>query len=353
MIPSASPRRILFILTGGTICSFDNGQGEQAADTERAQALIVQNFRRGACPYRNERDVVFDPKRPLDILSENMTVTHWNTLLRHLKSYDLSQYDGVILLHGTDTLAYTASLLSFVMADTPIPIFLVSAQLPLYEEESNGNANFRAAVELIVNGIRPNVYAVYRNEEICDGKRMQALYVHLGNHLRQCANHSNNFYSLDMHAVSQDNASWEGVPCAGGESLLHRLDKLSPSVLRISPYVGLSYRHLSLRGVRAVLHGTYHSSTLNTLPNARRDSVLPFLARCRRRSIPVFLEPCNHEAYAYETTGMALRHGAKPIWGMTAEAAYTKLLVGCALKLKDDALYAYMTTEQNGERIYP
>lgn len=355
--------RILLILTGGTICSFDNGMGEQEADAERAQALIVKNFREGDSPYRAKHSVIFDARRPLDILSENMTLTHWNTLIRHMKDYDLSAYDGAILLHGTDTLAYTASLLSLLMANTPIPLILVSAQLPLYREESNGNANFKAAVELIVNGIRPNVYAVYRNEEYKNGEVKKKLFVHLGNHLLQCANYSNNFYSVDMHEIHHDNADWEGIPCSGGESLLYRDLTLSSSVLRVIPYVGLRYDRLSLKGVRAVLHGTYHSSTMVVSPYpdthkhsrraAKRDAILPFLRRCHRHAIPVFIEPCDPKAYAYETTGNALRHGAIPVRGMTSETAYVKLMLGCSMGLCGNALLRYMENSVNGEQIYP
>ncbi len=136
---------ILIILTGGTICSFADKAGKRDSDVERAHTLIERNFRASGSRYSSEECVTFDKEKPLDILSENMTTGNWNILISKMRTYDYSKYDGVIILHGTDTLAYTGALLSILMAGTKIPVFLVSSQLPPDDEKANGNANFRAA----------------------------------------------------------------------------------------------------------------------------------------------------------------------------------------------------------------
>ena len=174
-----APKKILIILTGGTICSFLNEKGEQHSDTQKAEALIVHNFRNGQSKYRSESDVIFHTEKPLDVLSENMTVEMWQTLSDKIKTYDFSLYDGVIILHGTDTLAYTSSFLSILLAGIKIPVFMVSSQLPLYNENANGNANFRCAVEKIVEGITPNIYVVYRNDDTAE----KTMYIHLASRL--------------------------------------------------------------------------------------------------------------------------------------------------------------------------
>jgi len=348
--------RILLILTGGTICSFADERGEREADTERALTLIVKNFQDGDCLYKDT--VKFDPKMPLDILSENMTTSHWNTLVEKMKTYDFSLYDGVIILHGTDTLAYTSALLSVLLAGTKIPVFLVSSQLPIYMKEANGNANFKAAVEMIVNGTKPNVYAVYRN---CEGEK-QAMYVHYGAHLLQCANHSDSFFSCDMTKVSRNNAFFEGRDSGNKDMLLYNCGTLSSCVLKIEPYVGINYDFFSLDGVKAVLHGTYHSSTMTVNPYEKAEtfsdgcnahSVLSLKERCDScdTPIPLFVEPCNPDAYAYETTGELLRSGARAIWGITSEMAYVKLLIGCSMNLDGNGLKNFVMTEINGEFV--
>lgn len=342
---------ILLVLTGGTICSFANEQGEQESDVKMAEALIVKNFRNGDSKYRGEDCVKFHTKFPLNILSENMTIKHWNTLIGKMKRYKFSDYDGVIILHGTDTLAYTASLLSVLLAGINVPVFLVSSQLPVYKKDANGNANFKAAVELIVNGVKPNVYVVYRNEE-ASGK--EQMYVHYASHLLQCANHSNNFYSCDMTPLDVDNPRFEGKSSGAGEMPLYTTPKLSPCVLRIAPYVGITYDRFSLRGVKAVIHGTYHSSTVCVNPyeaGHTRVSVMELKKRCDKYDIPLFIEPCDKDAYAYETTGHILRSGARAISGVTSEMAYVKALIGCANGLSGDDLERYINTQVNGEFI--
>ena len=330
--------KILLVLTGGTICSFDRGDGECAADTHRAEALIVRNYQKNY----GER-VQFDPRFPLDLLSENMTVTDWNTLKDAFRSYDFSDYDGIILLHGTDTLAYTASLLSLLLWGVKIPVLLVSAQLPLTSEQTNGNENFRAAVELIEQGLTPSVYAVYRNS---DG----VTYLHLGAHLRQCTNHSDDFFSTDMMPLPVEKNPFS-LPEQNGDPLLYTCEELTPSVLRIEPYVGLDYAHFSLDGVRAVLHGTYHSCTVATAPDGSA-SLRSLLERCREKQIPVFLSPCDEHAYTYETTGDALRSGAIALSQMTPEMTYVKLLVGLSLSLLGKDLENFLKTEHCGEFIF-
>ena len=334
----SNPCHILLILTGGTICSFADESGVRHSDAEQAQTLIVRHFREGDSPLCGEDAVRFDCRRPLDVLSENMTVAHWNTLMDDLKSCDLSRYDGVIVLHGTDTLAYTACLLALVLDGTRVPVFLVSAQLPIYMPESNGDHNFRAAVELIAQGIKPAVYAVYRND---DG----ITYLHNAAHLRQCTGQSVNFYSADMVDVQGSERPIDGDG-NDGELPLYRIGDLTDCVLAITPHVGLQYDRFSLNGVRAVLQQTYHSGT------AEVAGVLSLKARCDKAQppIPLFLTPCESGHYAYETTGALLRAGAFPIWGMTDEMAYVKLMVGCALGLQEDALMGYLEGRVNRER---
>ena len=279
-----------------------------------------------------------------------MTVTHWNTLIGALKGYDLSRYDGVILLHGTDTLAYTASLLSLLMAGTPIPVILVSAQLPIEQEGTNANVNFQTAVELICRGIAPNVYAVYRNS---DG----VTYLHYGAHLLQCANRSDDFYSADRMPIVNGEGFPKGARGAG-EMLLFdaRFEKITSIVLRNEPYVGIDYSRFCLDGVDAILHGVYHSCTAPTNPYPEGNetsphSILSLKRACDARGIDLLLAPC--ERATYESTGIALEHGIMPICEMTSEMSYVKTLVGCSMGLRGEALLRFLEEEINGEFVYP
>ena len=350
--------KILLILTGGTICSFTTQKGEQATDVERAKALIVQKFRESGSPYQGEDCTQFDVVSPLDILSENMTVLHWNTLIREMRTYDFEAYDGVIILHGTDTLAYTAAMLSVVLSGLSIPVILVSSQLALANSKANGPANFRAAVELIANGIRPNVYATYRNQEGYGRAAMQTMYVHYAAHILQCANHSNNFYSCDMTPISTENAVFEGTQSFGEQPLLYdaRFAGLFGCVMKIDPYVGLDYSKLSLVGIDAIIHGTYHSSTVETNPNIKdidcsHYSIIHLKKMCDQHKPPIslFIEP--YVKTTYESTGEVLRAGIMPIRNLTSEMAYVKTLIGCSLGYRGKTLQEYLEQNVNNEHL--
>ena len=332
---------ILLMLTGGTICSFADERGERVSDTERAQYLIVEKFRKSASEYAERVD--FDIRRPIDILSENITVSHWNKLISELKSVDCEKYDGVMILHGTDTLAYTASLLSVLLKGVNIPVFLISSQLPIYMEGANGVENFISAVELTAHGVSPEVYVVYKNQAERTDER-GGLYLHTASRLRQCAEGSNNFYSEGMIPPECAVIGTERTRDSASNIPLHSAPELRDCVLKIEPYAAINYSHFSLRGVRAVLHGVYHSQTVSAAGDSR-SSILSLIARCRSKKTPidVFIAPCDEGSYDYQSTGDALRAGAWAISGITPESAYTKLLIGCSAGLSGEELYRYVS----------
>ena len=72
----------------------------------------------------------------------------------------------------------------------------------------------------------------------------------------------------------------------------------------------------------------------------------------KERNIPVFLAPCSPEAAKYESTGDAVKHGAKHIYQTTNEMAYAKVLVGCALGYEQAELEEFITEDINGEFVY-
>ena len=323
--------KILLILTGGTICSFKNKKGEKKSDAEKAERLIKSIFIKNNPKYNN---LEFDEVIAMDILSENMTPSGWNELINIMKKSNIESYCGVIILHGTDTLAYTSSMLSIVFAGISVPVFLVSSQLPLSEKEANGNDNFKVAVSLIMNNIEPNVYVPYRN---MNGEML----IHLGSHLLQCPNLSDDFSSKDSWKIDDiDNFKFKGIKFESNERLYDKIDEFKASVIKINPYVGLNYEYFDFKKIDAVIHGTYHSQTLCV-----EEDMFSALKLIDFK-IPVFIEPCNYEQNrnmsCYETTAKAVKCGLIPIWGMTSEMVYVKAMTGVALGYKNESLVEFM-----------
>ena len=236
-------KKILIVLTGGTICSTIK-EDVRTLDADFAKIALVSSFLNSDSPLRDE--IEFEIGENFNILSENMTIEKWNQILTYFRNVDFDSYDGVVIAHGTDTLAYTSSLLSVLLKGIRIPFFLVSSNAPLElsEEKANGYINFKCAIECIGYGIKPGVYVPYRNVE--DHK----LYLHLGSRLSQSRNYSEDFYSVGSISVEELNEdivlqinNGFSFNTYEREPLLFRKSghELSDCVLRIDPYVGVNY----------------------------------------------------------------------------------------------------------------
>ena len=115
--------KILVLSTGGTIGSATK-DGVMSPD-KNATALLVLLYE------SSFQDVAeFDCESVSDILSENVTEPFYEKLINRLLAVDTEKYDGVIVLHGTDTLAYTSSLAAMVCRSLPIPVGFVGANYP-------------------------------------------------------------------------------------------------------------------------------------------------------------------------------------------------------------------------------
>ena len=335
---------ILLILTGGTIGTCQEEDGKRRLAGADGEPLLIRALkeREPGMPFR------VTIRAPYQVLSEHMTLSHLSKLAECLRSEDLTKYDGVCITHGSDTLAYTAAFLGELMRGCPVPVFLLAAQRPISDPESNGVENTIAALKLIgrdkgrigssgsegevafssrvdaFGGNEAPVFIAYRN---ADGH----MYLHRGEELRQCEPGTDDFFSRGMQRI--DSCEWPG---SGEKADLEDTDKeeggipgdwrvpeltLRPDVLLIHPYVGIRYDCISLTGIRAVLHTLYHSSTAP-------QELTGFLDRCGREGVKCYILPCDPGNYHYETTAELLEHGAIPVMGMSEESAFFKALFG-------------------------
>jgi len=357
-------KKIFVIMTGGTICSAPDDNNKRDSDASAVRSYLIDGFRASSSPYRDSAEFEVYNLAPNDILSENMTLAVWDRIIAIFRGIRFEDYSGIIVLHGTDTLAYTSALLSIMLAGISVPVMMVSAQLPLVkkcgvefvpEESTNGYANFRAAAELILNGIKPNVYAVYRN--IADDSRTSGeMLVHFGAELEQCPNFSNNFASRGAVCIEDtENARLDGRAFKSESRLFEKIRRLDRGVMYISPYVGLDYSRICVDGLSVVVHGTYHSESLcverkSAAYGYSEYSVLCLLDRLKKRGIPLFLAPCG-DNYSYASTGDALGNGAGYISGMPAHVAYVKTVVGCSLGYSGEKLNNFLNTDINYETV--
>lgn len=85
-------------------------------------------------------------KKLFDLLSEDMTPEHWKLIASQVKSEIESGSDGVVLMHGTDTMQYAAAALSFMLQNLPVPVVLVGAQRSSDRASSDNEMNLLSAV---------------------------------------------------------------------------------------------------------------------------------------------------------------------------------------------------------------
>lgn len=338
--------KILIMMTGGTISTTANDSGHLAANGKTTVSLLAKTlFERG------EYDVGFDYLHPLDILSENMTFPRLNVLLDAFSALDPEEYGAIIVAHGTDTLAYTSSLLSLALAGWyNRPIFLVSSDYTLSDARANGHDNFKAAVELALDGFGAGVYVPYRNS---DG----VTYLHHGAHLRQCDNFTADFFSADMRPYKEA----KPYTVQAEYPLIGALPRLYECVMMIQPYVGIDYSLYRLPpNIRAVLHGSFHSASACAERADKSDafskrSVLYLQKQCRQNGVDLFLSPLPESmrltSGTYSSTADILKHGAKPIFSLTNETAYMKLALAYSLGYEGDEVPAFMEREFASEKL--
>ena len=326
-------KKILIISTGGTICSkVIDGCRRLAPDV--SESTIVTNFYNSS-KYASLSGGIFENSDfSTKTLSENMTFSIWEKLISHIKAIDVTAYAGIIILHGTDTLAYTSSLLSMILSSCPIPVMLVSGDAPPDMEISNANVNFAKAVESIADGIPPNVYVPYRNG---DG----TMRVHLGSRLMQSPNFSSDFRSVGK--VDLDRASMDRQP------LPFEVKYLDSSVASVFPYVNLDYSRIDLDGVTAVAHGSYHSGTFCIADG--NYSIMTLAKGCAEHDIPLFVSPCTLDENQYESVWSAMSSGMIVPVSMTFEMLYIKLTLAVSAGLHGDEIKDFVRTSYNSEIV--
>ena len=150
-------KNILVLFTGGTI-------GSTVCDgiiniSPQSGFQLIQLFQ--ALPQ--SEPIYFDCVQPLQLLSENLHPSVWTTLIHAIEAQSLENYDGIIVTHGTDTLAFTAVALSFYFHNLNKPLLVVSSNYPLEHPQANGLKNFRCAVEFIRQQKQNGVFVPYTN----------------------------------------------------------------------------------------------------------------------------------------------------------------------------------------------
>ena len=312
---------ILLVFTGGTIGSqLSHG----TIDTSTSAGFkLIQLFRDA---YPEQALVNFKTLQPVQLLSENLQPAIWRQIIQAIEAEDLNQFAGIVVTHGTDTLAFSAAMFGIYFNALKIPLLLVSSDLPLDNPKANGLRNFICAVEYIRQQQPSGVFVPYQNPD-------QPMHVHIGTRLSGCLPLSSDFISVQSKPYQHyENGSFSLLnPVILSPKPAITLQARFARILMIKPYPGLNYDGFALDHYDAVLHALYHSGTACASSTwGEQHNLIHFSQRCRQRALPLYLTPAIQSEDAYSSTRQLMAHGAQMIWNTSLETAYVKLVLAYA-----------------------
>ena len=309
-----SPHKLLILYTGGTIGMQQSAAGLVPAGGFEARLRAEQQ----AHPERPVPHWLFRELSPL-LDSANMTQHHWLAMRTAIiDAVEEEGCDAVLLLHGTDTLAYSAAALSFLLLGLEIPVLLTGSMQPAGVAGSDAWPNLFGALAAIQGGLTPGV-RVFFNGQLLHGARVSK-------------GKSEAFDAFGEAERPRHGQRLETLPT----SLDYRQSRHTVNLAVLPLYPGLQAGHLRAllgSGVQGLLLECYGSGTgpsdnpemLAALREAHeRGVVLAAISQC----------PQGHVEFGVYAAGSALAGcGLVSGGGMTREAALGKLfsLLGSGL----------------------
>lgn len=147
-------KKILFIGTGGTIAS--ELSGGSLSPTIGAEQLIR------LVPGLGDMCEI-EARQPFTLDSTDITTWHWLMIAREIED-SYNDFDGFVVAHGTDTLAYTAAALSYLIQDSEKPIIITGAQKPIGFDSTDSKQNLRDSFICACSGLLHGVLVVFGGE---------------------------------------------------------------------------------------------------------------------------------------------------------------------------------------------
>ncbi len=302
-------KKILLIHTGGTIgMTRDLSSGVLRPDHFYASLLKVIPELSAIADIEVEIPFVFD--------SAELDFQHWQRLAAIIAAR-IDAVNGVVVTHGTDTLAYTASALSYMLRNVPVPVILTGAQKPLDELRSDARNNLINAVELACADI-PEV-CIFFDYQLMRGNRTSKNHINFFD-----AFHSPNYPLLAEVGINIEIYRTH-ILHPGGPFRVFNEFSPALAVLKLFPGCRCDYFQPG-DDIRAVLIVAYGAGTIPL-----RTGDLPArIEKWLRQDKLVFLDSEAHggriEPQLYESGSRLLEMGVISSGDMTFEAAATKLM---------------------------
>lgn len=290
-------------------------------------------------------NIQFDP--PID--SSDMGVEHWQDMARCIAE-NYCEYDGFVVLHGTDTMAYTASALSFMLENLRKPVIITGSQLPIGEVRTDGEENLITALQIAASTTesgRPMVQevAILFENYLWRGNRATKRSADNFNAFK-----SNNYPELakiGLDIYYNRDALFKHV----SDRPLNPHYNMDSAVMSIDLFPGMTeeiFRHqLATPGVKAFVMRTFGAGNCPTSDwfiNAVKETI-------ERGVIILNVTQCTNGSVRsiYQAADVLISHGVVSGRDITFEAAITKLMYLLGAGLSHDEVKKYLNTALCGE----
>lgn len=300
-------KKLLLLSTGGTIASVVSDAG--LVPRESGDELIKLL---GSIPYQvRVKDI-------LQLDSSNIQPEEWELIAKEIYKNRLD-YDGIVVSHGTDTMAYTSSMLSFMLQGIEIPVVLTGSQVPMNVLLSDAPDNLKAAF-VAADKCSPGIYLAF-DRKILIGCRA----------VKVRTTSFNAFESVNIPPVAKITSDGMvfNYKVRRQEKECKLNTKIDSQVSLVKLFPGFDTKLLAAmadNGCHGIVIEAYGMGGMNYI----RRNMVKAVSDLIKRGIPVITSSqCLYERSdltKYEVGRLALLEGAISAHDMTSEAAITKLM---------------------------
>ncbi|MDR1690945.1 MAG: Glu-tRNA(Gln) amidotransferase subunit GatD [Candidatus Methanoplasma sp.] len=338
---------ITIIGTGGTISS--------AADPKTGAMQPQHSSAEFVSGIQEITDIAnITVKAAMAIFSENMNADRWKDLAEAVAEEMNNGADGVVIMHGTDTMGYTASALSFMLGDVPKPVVLVGAQRSPDRPSSDAPSNMTAAVRFCAKGGAAGVFVVM-HEALGD----DSFAVHLGTRARKMHTSRRDAFKSPntgpFAVMDKDgNTTFKMEGRAVSEGKAAAATKMEKAVTLIQYYPGMDpklFEDVIMKSKGIVISGT-------GLGHVGSDMIPLIRKAVAGGTIVVAASQCTEGTTSlnvYSTGREMLSAGVITVQDMLPETAYVKLMWALANSDDTDEAKRLMMTplanEMSGRRV--